>query len=584
MNRSLVVIAMCLLPTVGCSKRQDAPPAANNIPPIAIPHDDDRAELEREEIEAILANLTHEDWTKRRDAAKKFPFRVPIEYRPAIPDLIIALNSNHDSLTLAATTALSGLADRKNGDNLRLPELADAIQPLSGIIDSTAPEETRRWATIAIADIATNLGADAIKLVVPTLTDAAADESYDVSRFAMDGLGKFGVQAQDSIPVVIAQLKNGDLRAAIAAETLADIGCEPERCVAELIATLPKSQEGHVTEQIVDALARFGAHSSDAVPLLIPLLNGDSEHLKRTVAFALGQIGSHSELAIPSLATEFENSRGESIGYDVKIATLAALVAIGEKGEKRASQIVDGLTEFRIYGDGWLLTNPSELLRLLSKSPTVTRLDLQASNLDDDQLFHLASMAQLEELVLPERTSDDGIQHISGLSNLRVLTQSRTSMESHNAKPITDAGLSSLNRLTKLQILSLAFADISDGGLVHIKAFPLLETLHLGSDTVTDKGMAHLSSLNNLKELSLRATNVGDAGVAIIVKNHRDLERLNLCHTSITAKCISDLSKLTKLRWLGIYETPLNGRYPSKSNATVKLEQMLPNCDIMWID
>ena len=114
--------------------------------------------------------------------------------------------------------------------------------------------------------------------------------------------------------------------------------------------------------------------------------------------------------------------------------------------------------------------------------------------------------------------------------------------------------------------------------------FPHLVTLHMGSDKVTDKGMAHLSHLRDLKNLSLRATSVGDAGVATIVKDHPDLEHLNLCHTSITSSCVSDLSRLKKLQILWVYETPLNGPYPEQSNATKELMRLLPDCDVMWID
>lgn len=584
MNRKVIVAVLITMLLAGCSKNQDDNSAAEERH--VANHENNVEIYEEPDVNTILADLKHDDWTRRRDAAISITTENPIkiEYRPAIPDLIVALGSEHDSLTLAAATALSGLADRQYDDNLRLAELSEAIQPLSTIISGGAPEETRRWAVIAIVDIAMNLGPDAIKSVLPILTEAATDESNDVSQFAMDGLGEFGNLAADSIPTVIQQLSNGDRRAAIAAEALAKIGCKPKRCVPELIATLRIAEKGFVTEQVVEALARFGTHSGDAVPLLIPLLDDDSDFLKRKVAFALGQIGSASEPAIPSLAKAFANSRQESIGYDVKIATLAALVAIGEKGEKRVSQIVDDLTEFKIHGDGWLLTEPNELLRVLSKSKTITRLVLQDSNLEDDDLIYLASMPKLQELILPDRTSDDGLQHISGLSNLRVISQSRTSPESHNSKPITDAGLKSLVRLKSLKTLSLWSADISNDGMVELKNFPLLETLSLGGNSVTDEGMVHLSGLSNLKKLQLGATNVGDRGVAILVKEHPGLEVLDLCNTKITDKCVLDLSKLSKLRWLGVYATPLNGPYPSKSDATVKLERLLPNCKIIWLD
>ena len=278
------------------------------------------------------------------------------------------------------------------------------------------------------------------------------------------------------------------------------------------------------------------------------------------------------------------NAPEGDLGDDLRITARGPLCQIGPDGEKLAQELVHGLTEFKIFGVGRFLSNPMELLRVLSSTSTVTRLDLQHSQLTDDQLVLLTSMPQLEELVLPEITSDEGLRHISGLIRLRHLTQIRGSEDSHDAKPISDVGLGLLTRLVNLETLAFSWDDISDEGYAQLKHFPRLNHLCVGSRAVTDKGIEGLSRLRNLRDVSFRATSITDQGVATLAKNHPELERLNLCHTSITSACVSDLAKLTHLRWLGVYETPLNGPYPSKSDATCALEKQLPQCEVLWID
>ena len=214
MNQGIFVAAALGLALAGCFRQSDTTSSGGGQLDAPRVSTGQTAGFEKRDVGAILADLKHADWTIRRDAANAFPFRAPLEYRSAIPDLILALPSEHDSLVLASATALSHLADRKGGDGTRLPELADAIQPLSEIIRSSAAEETRRWATIAVVDIAQNLGPETIDQVVPLLTDAATDSSYDVSLFAMDGLGEFGSRARSSIPAIITQLGADDHRAA----------------------------------------------------------------------------------------------------------------------------------------------------------------------------------------------------------------------------------------------------------------------------------------------------------------------------------------------------------------------------------
>jgi Leucine rich repeat len=70
-----------------------------------------------------------------------------------------------------------------------------------------------------------------------------------------------------------------------------------------------------------------------------------------------------------------------------------------------------------------------------------------------------------------------------------------------NRKPITDAQLKHVSRLTHLRHLRLCNTAITDAGLAHLKGLKNLESLDLHGTSVTDAGLEHLKDLTNLREL-----------------------------------------------------------------------------------
>ena len=70
---------------------------------------------------------------------------------------------------------------------------------------------------------------------------------------------------------------------------------------------------------------------------------------------------------------------------------------------------------------------------------------------------------------------------------------------------VTDAGLSHLDRLTKLQALWLHDTNVTDAGLEHLKGLTQLRVLSLSEHT-TDAGLEHLKGLTKLKTLFIYKT------------------------------------------------------------------------------
>jgi hypothetical protein len=78
---------------------------------------------------------------------------------------------------------------------------------------------------------------------------------------------------------------------------------------------------------------------------------------------------------------------------------------------------------------------------------------------------------------------------------------------------VTDAGLKNLNRLTRLQSLSLARTNVTDAGLMHIKGLTKLQYLGLWNTKVSGVGLANLKGLSQLRVLELEGNKVSDSAV-----------------------------------------------------------------------
>ena len=106
------------------------------------------------------------------------------------------------------------------------------------------------------------------------------------------------------------------------------------------------------------------------------------------------------------------------------------------------------------------------------------------------------------------KVSDDGLKHLSGLTNLQVLILWDID--------VGDDGLKHLSGLTNLEALTLEGTQVTGDGLKHLSGLTNLGTLHLEGKKITDDGLKHLSGLTNLLWLSLKDTQVSDDGVKML--------------------------------------------------------------------
>jgi len=136
-----------------------------------------------------------------------------------------------------------------------------------------------------------------------------------------------------------------------------------------------------------------------------------------------------------------------------------------------------------------------------------------------------------------------------------------------------DAELEHLEGLTKLEEVSLSFAQVTDAGLAHLEGLTSLEVLELTGTQVSDAGLQHLRRLTRLRALSLEGTQLTDSGLEHL-KGLTRLRFLNLCRTRVTDAGLEDLKTLTRLANLYLFETHVT------EEGIKKLQKALPNCTI----
>jgi Leucine-rich repeat (LRR) protein len=150
----------------------------------------------------------------------------------------------------------------------------------------------------------------------------------------------------------------------------------------------------------------------------------------------------------------------------------------------------------------------------------------------NDDLQLLRGLPDLETLEIGDKrqVTDDGLVHLAGLKNLRVLYLYRTGVKGEGLKhlrglkrlesisldgtPATDDAAEQVAQLPRLRWLALHNTRITDEALAHLAKTLSLEELRLSDTDITDEGLLHLHNLKSLKELSLHHTNVTSAGIS----------------------------------------------------------------------
>jgi hypothetical protein len=140
-----------------------------------------------------------------------------------------------------------------------------------------------------------------------------------------------------------------------------------------------------------------------------------------------------------------------------------------------------------------------EALANLKRLPRLQSLTIFSLRVTNEGLAYLGESKQLKSLKLhhaiaPMPVTDDGLEHLKGLTGLQALTLGISKM--------TDKGLGAVANLKNLEFIDLkptTRAEITDEGLLQLRTLPALKELrihqsiqHDGSK-VTEEGIAALS-------------------------------------------------------------------------------------------
>ncbi|MCE9528743.1 MAG: protein kinase, partial [Planctomycetales bacterium] len=153
----------------------------------------------------------------------------------------------------------------------------------------------------------------------------------------------------------------------------------------------------------------------------------------------------------------------------------------------------------------------------------VTEINLHGKPVTDAMLTELAGLKKLQTLGLWEtQVTDAGLKELAELNSLKTLNLRDTQLTE----------LKGLSALTNLESLDLGYTSVADAGLKELAGMKSLQSVTLVGTKVTGAGMKELAGLNDLRSLILQGTRVSDEGV-------------------------KELAGLKKLRWLSLYATPV---------------------------
>jgi hypothetical protein len=124
--------------------------------------------------------------------------------------------------------------------------------------------------------------------------------------------------------------------------------------------------------------------------------------------------------------------------------------------------------------------------------------------------------------------------------------------------PVNDEGVSWIARSDSLASLDLHHANITDAGVRRLSKMPQLTRLWLSGIGVGDAGIVSLREHPSLVELDLCGTQITDASLAHVASIPR-LEGLDVARTAITDQGLAQLAGHTSLAYLNLEHTEIDG-------------------------
>lgn len=205
----------------------------------------------------------------------------------------------------------------------------------------------------------------------------------------------------------------------------------------------------------------------------------------------------------------------------------------------------------------------------LGKVATLQNIDLRGCATSNAGLASLTALKDLKALRLSDpdgkSTVDDaGMQHVAGMTNLKVLAV--------DFLWLSVDGLKQLPELKNLEELYLAKTLVDDEALAVLVQFPKLKKLRVSQSQVSGAGLAELKNLPNLEDLDISECSLlADADLAHLA-GMKQLKKLNLWRDAVSDQGAAHLAGLTNLVWLNVDNTQISNAALEHFKGMTKLE------------
>ena len=275
-----------------------------------------------------------------------------------------------------------------------------------------------------------------------------------------------------------------------------------------------------------------------------------------------------------------------AIPYERRRRQRLALERIGDvvTAEWEGSQVV-ALT-FQ-PGQRRPLTNLDGKLPELKHLPYVRRMSLELCRVSDAGLEHLQRLPQLEKLTF------GGTFHLSEFLDVADYLHGTW----RGLDLATPAGLRAVQNDAGIGLLILRNADVSDDGMQHVAKLNNLRILSLHNTGVSDEGLKELAALPHLEELDLRLSLVSDEGIKHLLE-FPALAKLDLGNNRrLSGACLPTVARLEHLTELRLPYATIDDDLPHlhsmqnlrvldlterqvSDEAVEALQKHLPQCKI----
>jgi HEAT repeat protein len=257
---------------------------------------------------------------------------------PALPALLLALDSRHDLVVTSAADAVGAIGPTAKD---ALPALQKVLTSEHALLRTHAAHNIGRLeaaAAPAAADLKNALldkdpnvrreAAHALgkigphaKVAIPALIVALNDQEQPVVMAAAHALSRLGEEAVPALAALVKDPRRGRWAVVI----LSEVGPAAAPAVGALRAALADADDDFARDVIV-TLGRIGPAASDAVPELIKIVEDKDHKLREPAAFALGNI--RSPEAVPALEDAIQDDSDK--GSKLPLVAAGALVLIDD--------------------------------------------------------------------------------------------------------------------------------------------------------------------------------------------------------------------------------------------------------------